>query len=322
MADPTQPFDPDGPDEALVPEDEKPTREVLERRKEDVEMEIFDGVRGQDGNPVLPVRLKTGDRFCFSCHKGVSCWNVCCHGADVTLTPADILRLSKRFGLRPAEFLRKYTVPAMWEKSDMPVAKLIMGGGDGKGACVFLAGDEGCSVYADRPATCRYYPLGLASIKMKDAESKEDFHFLVKETHCKGHQEDKLQSVAEYRVEQGIDDYDEINRGWIDILMKMVSWRIIGGPHGREVEPAKKKMFFMVSTDVDAFRRFVFETKFLGTYAIDPAMVEKIKTDDTTLLKLGFDWMKNVLFNEPTVSLRAEVMQQAIARARYEVGAG
>jgi len=28
-------------------------------------------------------------------------------------------------------------------------------------------------------------------------------------------------------------------------------------------------MFFMVSTDVDAFRQFVFETKFLDTYAID-----------------------------------------------------
>jgi len=53
----------------------------------------------------------------------VSCWNACCHGADVTLTPYDILRLS---GLRPAEFLKRCTVPAVHEASHMPVVKLKM----------------------------------------------------------------------------------------------------------------------------------------------------------------------------------------------------
>ncbi|MDH3968635.1 MAG: hypothetical protein OEU56_16580, partial [Rhodospirillales bacterium] len=80
-------------------------------------------------------------------------------------------------------------------------------------------------------------------------------------------------------------------------------------------------MFYMVSTDVDAFRRFVFETKFLQVYEIDPEAFEVLKFDDIVLLKLGFDWLKNVLFNEPTVSLRESVLKEAIAATRAEMGA-
>lgn len=283
-------------------------------------VDIFAGVRQAGGNPVEPVRLQAHDSFCFSCHKSVSCWNVCCHNADVTLTPADILMLCRKLDLQPAEFLARYTVPAIAEKSDLPVAKLRMDGEEGEGACVFLAGDEGCGVYGARPVTCRYYPMGFASVKMMGAEQKEDFHFLVKEPHCTGHAEEKRQTVREYRREQGVEALDEINRGWVDILMKMVSWRSVGGPNGQSVNAQAKKMFFMVSTDVTAFRRFVFETRFLDTYVIDPDTVERLKTDDIALLQLGFDWLKNVLFNEQTINMREHVLQGAIARARTEMG--
>lgn len=36
----------------------------------------------------------------------------------------------------------------------------------------------------------------------------------------------------------------------------------------------------------------------------------------------GFDWMKNVLFNEPTIALREDVPPQAIARKREDVSGG
>jgi Fe-S-cluster containining protein len=291
------------------------------RAEQDIEVDIFEGIRQVDGNPVEPVRLKSEDSFCFSCHKGVSCWNRCCHNADVTLTPADILMLTRKLELSPSGFLAKYTVPAIWEQSDMPVAKLRTDGEAGEGACVFLAGDEGCGVYDARPATCRYYPMGLASIKMMGAEHKEDFYFLVKESHCQGHAEDKSQTVAQFRAEQGVEALDEINRGWIDIMMKMTSWRSVGGPNAKQVSTQAKKMFFLVSTDVDAFRRFVFETRFLDTYAIDSDTVEMLDTDDIALLQLGFDWLKNVLFNEQTINMKEDVLQAAVARGRSEMGA-
>lgn len=130
----------------------------------------------------------------------------------------------RRFDLPATELLGRYTVPAVWEKVALPVAKLKMAGKAGDGACVFLDDEAGCTVYEDRPATCRYYPLGLATIKMKDAKAKEDFHFLVKESQCKGLTEDNLRSVSEFRHDQGIEPYDEKNRG--------VAGAVLARPHG------------------------------------------------------------------------------------------
>lgn len=295
----------------------------------EVETTIFTGVQGHGGGPVDPVRLTPTDSFQFRCHKGVSCWNVCCHGADVTLTPYDILILAKHFMVRPAKFVAEYTVPAIHEGSGLPVAKLLMtdsgegsGGelGDGKGPCVFMDADAGCTVYSDRPVTCRYYPMGLGAIKMKGHEVREDMYFLVKEAHCKGHAEDHQQTVAQFRQEQGVEPYDLINERWIDILMQMASWRSIGGPMGRDVSKQTKKMFYMISTDVDAFRRFVFDTKFLDTYEIDEDMVDSVRVNDEALLQLGFDWLRNVMFNDPTITLKQNVLQQAIGKAREGLG--
>jgi hypothetical protein len=285
------------------------------------EEEIIFAARAKSvDSPVDPVRLKAEDRFCFSCHGGVSCWNKCCHGTDVVLTPMDILVLSRHLGLRPQEFLLEHAITANWEKADLPVAKLKMTGVDGQGACPFVT-DAGCSVYEDRPATCRYYPLGLATVKMKGAKDKEDFHFLVKESHCKGHEEDKQLSVKEFRAEQEVDYFDRVNRGWMDVLMKMASWKTLGGPFGKDMTPQTKFMFLMVSTDVDALRRFVLDTKFLEIYEVDPETIEVIKTDDEALLQVGFEWFKNVTFNESTIKMKEKVLQKAIAKAREDIGA-
>ncbi len=286
------------------------------QRDLDKEVNIFDGIRDRDNNPVEPVKLKGSNKFCFSCHKGVSCWNECCYGHDITLTPLDILKLSRSLYLAPATFLEKYTVPALWHGADMPIAKLRVKGEDGSGPCVFLDEKEGCTVYENRPVNCRYYPLGMATVKLKEHKGPEDFSFLVREKHCKGHEESKEQTVDEYRREQGVEPYDIFNRGWVDILMKLSSWKVVGGPGGREIDQRTKQMFFMATTDVDMFRRFVFESKFLKTYKIDDEMVEKLKTDDELLLLLGFDWLKHILFNEKTIEMKDEVLQDAIAAAR------
>jgi hypothetical protein len=79
-------------------------------------------------------------------------------------------------------------------------------------------------------------------------------------------------------------------------------------------------MFYMVSTDVDSFRRFVFTTRFLALYEVDPALIERVKTSDEALLRLGFDWLQNVLFNEPTIAIKAAVLRRAAAATRGELG--
>ena len=309
-------------DDETDPQEVSTSAEMAGRLEAGAELEtkLFEGVRQSDGSPVHPVKLTPSDSFNFRCHKGVSCWNACCHGADVTLTPYDIITLSKFFFVRPAQFVADYTVPAIHEASGLPVPKLVMTGKDGKGPCVFMHEEEGCSVYDSRPATCRYYPLGLGAYKLKGHEQREDMHFMVREPHCKGHEEDQQQTVGEFRAEQGIEPYDLINQRWIDILMKMASWRTIGGPMGKDVSTQTKKMFYMVSTDIDAFRRFVFDTKFLQTYQLDDDMIEAIRSKDEALLQLGFDWLKNVMFNDTTLAMKQSVLQEAIGAARTEMG--
>jgi hypothetical protein len=110
------------------------------------------------------------------------------------------------------------------------------------------------------------------------------------------------------------------NRGWIHILMKLASWKTLGGPWGKEPDERTRKMFMMATTDLDAFRRFVFETTFLDRYAIAAEMRPEIATDDEVLLKLALDWLCAILFNEPTLQLQEHVLSKAIAKARGELG--
>ncbi|MDP6350736.1 MAG: YkgJ family cysteine cluster protein [Alphaproteobacteria bacterium] len=274
---------------------------------------------GDPDHPVTPTRLADRDELKFACHAGVACWNLCCHGADVTLTPGDILRLTHRLNLSAPAFLAAHTVPAVWDRAGLPVAKLRMAGTDGEGACGFVS-EAGCMIYGDRPLTCRTYPLGQVAVRAKDTEVTERFHCLVAEPQCLGHRESKVQTVAEFRAEQGVDDYQSVNCGWVDILMKMASWRSVGGPGGREVSAQAKQMFYMVSTDAAAFRRFVFETRFLDSYDIDTALVPQLRTDDALLLNLGFDWLKGVLFNDPILAVKETVLREAMADMRAELG--
>ncbi len=146
------------------------------------------------------------------------------------------------------------------------------------------------------------------------------FYFLVKEPHCKGHEEKKEQSVAEFRASEGVAEYDEINRGWIHLLMKLASWKTLGGPWGQEPDERTKKMFFMATTDIDAFRMFVFNSSFLDKYDIAPEMREELAMNDEALQKLAFDWLHNLMFNEPTIGLREHVLHDAIAKARGGLG--
>jgi uncharacterized protein len=287
----------------------------------DLDMPIVNALRQGGAGPVVPVRLPETASFCFSCHKGVSCWNECCHDTDITLTPYDLIRLGRALKTSAGEAARLAGSDAVHEASGMPILKLKrVDTGEARRPCVFLDPVDGCTVYDNRPAACRYYPLGLASVKMKGHEAPEDFYFLVKESHCKGHEEPKEQTVAAYREEQGVGAYDEANRGWIHILMKLASWKVTGGPWGKEPDERTKKMFAMATTDLDAFRKFVFGSSFLERYAIDEEMHADLATDDEALLRLALDWLRAILFNEPTLPLREHVLQQAIAKARSGLG--
>jgi len=258
-------------------------------------------------SPVIPVQLALDDKFQFRCHKGIACFNKCCENIDILLTPYDILRLKNRFGMSAREFIDQYTVDFEMDGHDMPGLKLRTK--EDSAVCINLM-PEGCGVYSDRPAACRYYALGLVSMRKKDSPAEEDGYFVVREAHCLGHAEPVVQTVGEYRRDQGVDEYDEINREWRQVILKKRSaGPTIGKPSQRSLE-----LFFLASYDIDGFREFVASPGFDEVFELDTRFKQELVQDDVKLLKFGFRLLKQILFGEHTIALKADAAQKRVER--------
>jgi len=245
----------------------------------------------------------------FQCRKGISCWNACCSNIDISLTPYDILRLKNRFEMSSTEFLEKYTVPYEMEKDGIAGVKLrpVENGT----ACQFMRA-EGCSVYADRPTACRYYPVALLSMRKQDEYTDTAAYALVKESHCFGHNEPRQLTIDAYRQEQGLDEYDELARGWRQlILKKKSSGPTVGKPSKRSLQ-----LFFMACYDLDRFRAFVASDGFSEVYDIADDELKATLEDDTQLMLFGFRLLRQVLFGEESIAMRQESVDQRRARLR------
>lgn len=260
---------------------------------------------------ILPQKLTLHSPLQFRCHPGVSCFTACCHAIRIMLTPYDILMLRKRLSLPADEFITRYTEPVYLEKTDMPglILKLV---GDNQ-ACPFVT-PAGCTVYADRPSACRYYPVGMADFhegRNEGAGSTEQFFFLVREPHCKGHEEPKHWTIGAWRADQGVDKRDAMNREWLRLVMRRKSFGLQAS-----LSEAAKRMFFMASTDLDTFRKFVFESSFLDTYEVDPETIERLRTDDTELMLFSFKYLASTLFGTPDLTIRQEKVASKAAELK------
>jgi uncharacterized protein len=283
---------------------------MSKKKLDDREAEDFDfAVRKGKSDKVVPVKLTKDSRFKFRCHPKVRCFTACCSNVNIALPPYDLLRLRKRLGLAADEFIRQYGDIQILDKTLFPVITLKMRD-DEKKSCPFVT-PEGCTVYEDRPNICRYYPVGMATLRKVDAEGgKDEFYFMTKEDHCKGFEEDKQWTIGEWRADQGADLYDEMNRGWMEILIKKKSHG-----QGKDFPEIKNEMFFKMSFDTDYFRAFVFNSTFLELYDISAERVEKVRTDDTELLKLAYEWLRQAIFAEQTLSFKEGALENRKERA-------
>ncbi len=240
---------------------------------------------------IPPEQMSLNSRFCFQCHKGVKCFTDCCRGIDIMLTPYDILTMRKRLNLTSEEFLAVFTRPRMLEKADLPVVTLKQLDDERK-SCPFVEDKEGCTIYEDRPTTCRYYPLGVGSLSYSGEKGeKNEFFFKIREAHCLGFEEDKEWTVADWRQDQGVDLRDEVNEGWLDLMVRKKSL-----PASMKLSEKSKEMFFMVCYNIDKFKDFVVNSTFLDRYDIPKATVDEINADDVKLLQFGFEWLKAMFF--------------------------
>jgi uncharacterized protein len=249
---------------------------------------------------VEPNQLTLNSRFKFRCHKDIKCFTKCCSNISILLTPYDIVRMKKRLGMSSEEFLDKYTHMEVDEKSSHPLVRLKMSG-DSEKKCFFVT-PGGCTIYSDRPANCRYYSIGQG-IMRKGAEEgpvNEEFYFFIREPHCLGYQEDNEWTIQSWKDDQGVSLYDEMNREWKEMQLRR-------NPFGKNLDSNKQAQIYTASYDMDRFRRFVFESKFLDVFDISREEIEEIKTDDIALMKLGFKYIKYLLMLEETLKLKPGV---------------
>ena len=274
------------------------------------------------------VPIGIDDVLSFNCSPDVSCFNECCRDLNQFLTPYDILRLKNCLGMPSDIFLRKYTSRHSGPESGLPVITFKADPHSGH-ACPFVT-EKGCSVYADRPASCRIYPLARAITRSRDTGKITEHFALIEDPRCQGfgrkreqhageqcikeqcikeqyvkeqHDKEKClkeqytkeqytkeQCVREWLNDQDVDLHNEMN----DKLMEIISLknRIMPG----KLDGIDADHFYLACYDLDTFRKEIFEKGLLDEVDIPSSFLETVKIDDATLLELGLDWIKHTFF--------------------------
>jgi Fe-S-cluster containining protein len=252
-------------------------------------------------------RLGIDDKFKFACKKAFKCFTKCCADVNIFLTPYDILRMKKRLNIKSGQFLEEYTMlSATRKESDKtistPMVVLKMDNPPDK-KCPFIR-EDGCTIYEDRPWSCRMYPIGLASQKTRYKKDGEEFYFLLKEDGCDGFKENEEWSIRKWEENQGIHIYNKMNESFKEINLHPVI------TSGKGLTPEQTTMYFLACYDLDNFREFIFKSNFFNAFQIDEKIKEKVKVDDEALLDFAFLWLRFSLLGEPTLTLKEEVVKR------------
>jgi Fe-S-cluster containining protein len=232
------------------------------------------------------------DKFSFACNDEVPCFTRCCKDADMFLYPYDIIRLKHRLGMTSEVFLLEHTITAFRDNPNFPSVMLKMSQKK-ENPCPFLT-SQGCSVYEDRPYSCRAYPLEPAMYG--DGEQNIGMTFyIVRHDHCKGHNLGKKWTGESWMKDQGMDIYNEHNIAWARVAALLQNIKPLDGNSAKN---PVMDMAYMASYNMDTFRRFVLESSFLNRFDVPAGRLKKIKTDDTALMHLGFDWILKFVGNQ------------------------
>ncbi len=243
--------------------------------------------------------LSEEDTFRFECHPGVDCFTRCCRNPDMYLYPYDIIQMKNRLGITSEQFLEQHTISAFRDNPYFPSLMLKMQDDEEK-SCPFLC-SEGCSIYEDRPFSCRAYPLERAVARIGVENKRADCYFIAKHSHCSGHKESHEWTVGEWIENQQIRLYNDINDLWvgIDSIFRRNPW----GERG--ISSPAFNMAFMACFNMDNFKSFIFESTFLSRFDMPGERIDKIKESDVELMKFGFDWVKFFLTNSGPLSKSA-----------------
>lgn len=223
------------------------------------------------------------DEIKFACYKGIVCFNKCCYDVKLVLSPYDFLRLRKALNLEVDEFIEKYGEVYIGEVTQLPVISVNMN--PYTFACPFLDEEKGCIVYKDRPSSCRFYPLARYLNKTEKGEKIEVFK-IIRETHCKGHYEQRTIKIKEYIKEQELEPYIYFNDLWGEVVIKRQ--RFANVPLTADI----LELIFLVSYNLPEFRNAILQGELSGFSRKDANL------PDEALLEKGILFIKDKILNE------------------------
>ena len=231
-------------------------------------------------------KIHTKDKIRFDCHPGVACFTRCCKDADMYLYPYDIIRMKNGLGISSEQFLDQYSFQAFRDNPYFPSLMLKMSDDEEK-SCPFLS-SKGCTIYKDRPFSCRSYPLERAVARSGDQNGRKVIYFIMRHSYCLGHEESRQWTLTEWIQDQEMEVYNEMNDLWVDIdsIFRANPW----GDQG--IDSPALKMAFMACFNVDMFKKFIFESSFLSRFDLPGERIENLKRSDVELMRFGFDWIK------------------------------
>ncbi len=248
----------------------------------------------------LPGRqLAEGDTFCFSCHPGIGCFNRCCRNLNLFLYPYDVVRLKNRLEISSEQFLDQYVDVVLRSGDVFPEVLLRMAENEER-SCIFVT-EQGCSVYGDRPDTCRKFPVEKGVLYSAGNRKPESVFFYKPPDFCEGQYEEKVWTIDEWANDEEAKVYNRMTAQWAELRRMFLQQNPWGaeGPQG-----PKAKMAFMTAYNIDQFRDFVFNSSFLKRYKIKKDLQRKLRRSDTELLLLGFDWIRFYLWGIRPKSFR------------------
>lgn len=235
--------------------------------------------------PEAVTRLAPGESFCFDCHPAVPCFTECCRLLELELTPYDVLRLRYGTGLTSQQLHDRYIIEELSDQGLFPKYYLTMID-DGRASCAFVSG-KGCTVYEHRPGACRAYPLGRAAMRGPQGDLTE-YHVLLKENHCLGFAENKVQDAAKYTKEQGLDRYNIFN----DAVASVIQHPLIRSGTFKP-SPQQIQLYTLALYNIDSFSGALQEAD--NDF---PACPDHILDDDEELLRFGIELLQERFFQE------------------------
>jgi len=258
-------------------------------------------------------RLSLESKFKFGCHPKVPCFGKCCANVNIFLTPYDVLRMKNALGITSADFLEKYTIPLMIEEHQLPVVALKMQEGEEK-KCPFVS-DVGCTIYDDRPWSCRMYPLGLATSKIPGGEG-EEFSFVVEEVDsiCQGFKEDTEWTVEEWLKNQEVHTFNRKSESYMQLTLHPYL------KENKQFDERKTQVFFKTCYDIDGFRKSLFESSFFDRFEVKDEVKEELRVDDEALLEFGVSkWLRFALFREDTMIVKDDELERGAQALGWKV---